>query len=273
METNEAVLPRRAGMTRAEWRRRRERQRRRVLRTFTAVRMITIVLTTILYCSFALSVTPGAEMIVSPEIETAITIEPITSEFIPETKVETVLGLEMVAPEIVIIETPELDLPDLDLGIETEDEPLIPMATIEVIQETPVPSTPVPAKRYNVTLTESQRDYVAAVLMTEGGVDTFDGKCAIVEVFFARLERPGFPNTIEGIFSPDQFHGLRNLYCDPTSDECYRAVDAVLDGYYVLPEPLEDGRMVVFFRKNGWENKWHAGTFGAHNFCYEYKWN
>lgn len=145
--------------------------------------------------------------------------------------------------------------------------------TMEVaISDTSALKAPNPVERYaGITMTDEERDELAAIIYLEARGESAEGQQAVAEVILNRVIHQGFPDSIyevlhqgEGSAVP-QFSTVGILSEANPSQAQYDAIDAALYGPSILPDE------VVFFSTTG-ENDRVWGTIGGHVFCYAYIW-
>ena len=156
------------------------------------------------------------------------------------------------------------------------EEPALPSPDAEGVATpapTPTPEpTPTAVARYaDVTMTEAERDELAAIIYLEARGEPAEGQQAVAEVVLNRVVSPDFPDSVsevlhqgEGTAVP-QFSTIGLLSAAEPGQAQYDAIDAALYGPSILPVD------VVFFSRNG-ENDRVWGKIGGHVFCYAYVW-
>lgn len=132
--------------------------------------------------------------------------------------------------------------------------------------------TPARAAQYaTITMTDAEREELAAIVFLEAGNQSADGQQAVVEVVFNRVLHSGFPNTVHDVLHQGedsrvpQFSTIYRIGEVEPAQEQYEAIDAALYGDTILD--LD----VVFFSRGG-ENNRVWGKIGDHVFCREYIW-
>ena len=145
-----------------------------------------------------------------------------------------------------------------------------PTYVVEAIP-TPEPTPMVVARYADVTMTEAERDELAAIIYLEARGEPAEGQQAVAEVVLNRVVSPDFPDSVsevlhqgEGTAVP-QFSTIGLLSAAEPGQAQYDAIDAALYGPSILPVD------VVFFSRNG-ENDRVWGKIGGHVFCYAYVW-
>lgn len=115
-----------------------------------------------------------------------------------------------------------------------------------------------------VTLTQQERDLLARMVWVEARGETAEGQQAVAEVVLNRLVAEGYSDNLRDIiYSNNQFRSTQWLdEAEPTQTQ-YDAVDAALNGPYILPVD------VVHFATYP-VNEWVWGTIGGHVFCYRW---
>ena len=129
-----------------------------------------------------------------------------------------------------------------------------------------------PVERYaGMTMTEAERDELAAIIYLEARGEPAEGQQAVAEVILNRVIHQDFPDSVhevlhqgEGTAVP-QFSTIALLETAEPTQEQYDAIAAALYGQSILPDE------VVFFSRAG-ENDRVWGTIGGHVFCYAYIW-
>lgn len=143
---------------------------------------------------------------------------------------------------------------------------------VAVVSDAPMPEAPAPVERYaGITMTEAERDEMAAIIYLEARGEPAEGQQAVAEVILNRVIHQDFPDSVhevlhqgEGTAVP-QFSTIALLETAEPTQEQYDAIDAALYGQSILPNK------VVFFSMAG-ENDRVWGTIGGHVFCYAYIW-
>ena len=145
-----------------------------------------------------------------------------------------------------------------------------PTYVVEAIP-TPEPTPTVVARYADVTMTEAERDELAAIIYLEARGEPAEGQQAVAEVVLNRVVSPDFPDSVsevlhqgEGTAVP-QFSTIGLLSAAEPGQAQYDAIDAALYGPSILPVD------VVFFSRTG-ENDRVWGKIGGHVFCYAYVW-
>lgn len=141
-----------------------------------------------------------------------------------------------------------------------------------VVSDAPMTEETAPVERYaGITMTEAERDELAAIIYLEARGEPADGQQAVAEVVLNRVIRQDFPDSVhevlhqgEGTAVP-QFSTIALLETAEPTQAQYDAIDAALYGPSILPGE------VVFFSRTG-ENDRVWGTIGDHVFCYAYIW-
>lgn len=139
-----------------------------------------------------------------------------------------------------------------------------------VVSDAPMTEETAPVERYaGITMTEAERDELAAIIYLEARGEPAEGQQAVAEVVLNRVIRQDFPDSIhevlhqgEGTAVP-QFSTIRLLSSAKPGQAQYDAIDAALYGPNILPDE------VVFFSRSG-ENDRVWGAIGGHVFCYAY---
>lgn len=141
-----------------------------------------------------------------------------------------------------------------------------------VVSDAPMTEETAPVERYaGITMTEAERDELAAIIYLEARGEPAEGQQAVAEVVLNRVIRQDFPDSVhevlhqgEGTAVP-QFSTIALLETAGPTQAQYDAIDAALYGPSILPGE------VVFFSRTG-ENDRVWGTIGDHVFCYAYIW-
>lgn len=141
-----------------------------------------------------------------------------------------------------------------------------------VVSDAPMTEETAPVERYaGITMTEAERDELAAIIYLEARGEPAEGQQAVAEVVLNRVIRQDFPDSVhevlhqgEGTAVP-QFSTIALLETAEPTQAQYDAIDAALYGPSILPGE------VVFFSRTG-ENDRVWGTIGDHAFCYAYIW-
>lgn len=141
-----------------------------------------------------------------------------------------------------------------------------------VVSDAPMTEETAPVERYaGITMTEAERDELAAIIYLEARGEPAEGQQAVAEVVLNRVIRQDFPDSVhevlhqgEGTAVP-QFSTIALLETAEPTQAQYDAIDAALYGPSILPGE------VVFFSRTG-ENVRVWGTIGDHVFCYAYIW-
>lgn len=154
------------------------------------------------------------------------------------------------------------------------DEAVFPQESVPVavVSDAPTPEVPASVERYaGITMTEAERDEMAAIIYLEARGEPAEGQQAVAEVILNRVIHQDFPDSVhevlhqgEGTAVP-QFSTIAMLEIAAPTQEQYDAIDAALYGPSILPDE------VVFFSRAG-ENDRVWGTIGGHVFCYAYIW-
>ena len=145
-----------------------------------------------------------------------------------------------------------------------------PVYIVEVLP-TQEPVSKVVARYENVTMTEEERQEMAAIIYLEARGEPAEGQQAVAEVILNRVISPDFPDSVSEVLhqgegkAVPQFSTIGLLPKAEPSQAQYDAIDAALYGPSILPAD------VVFFSQNG-ENDRVWGEIGGHVFCYAYDW-
>ena len=154
------------------------------------------------------------------------------------------------------------------------DGAVVPQESVPaaVVSDAPMTEETAPVERYaGITMTEAERDELAAIIYLEARGEPAEGQQAVAEVVLNRVIRQDFPDSVhevlhqgEGTAVP-QFSTIALLETAEPTQAQYDAIDAALYGPSILPGE------VVFFSRTG-ENDRVWGTIGDHVFCYAYIW-
>ena len=145
-----------------------------------------------------------------------------------------------------------------------------PTYVVEVIP-TPEPTPTVMARYADVTMTEAERDELAAIIYLEARGEPAEGQQAVAEVVLNRVVSPDFPDSVHDVLhqgedtAMPQFSAICVQQTAEPGQMQYEAVAAALYGPSVLPAD------VVYFSRNG-ENDRIWGAIGDHIFCFGYVW-
>ena len=139
------------------------------------------------------------------------------------------------------------------------------------VAQTLEPMPKVVARYEDISMTEAERDELAAIIYLEARGEPAEGQQAVAEVVLNRAAHQDFPDSIhevlhqgEGTAVP-QFSTIALLETAEPTQAQYDAIDAALYGPNILPDE------VVFFSRDG-ENDRVWGKIGDHVFCYAYSW-
>lgn len=188
-----------------------------------------------------------------------------------------VLALLLAALATVIIARIEAESPNGEVSTTPEETPketavlqVEPTRAVAVIQ-TMEPMPKVVDRYEGISMTEAERDELAAIIYLEARGEPADGQQAVAEVVLNRAAHQDFPDSIhevlhqgEGTAVP-QFSTIALLETAEPTQAQYDAIDAALYGPNILPDE------VVFFSRDG-ENDRVWGKIGDHAFCYAYSW-
>lgn len=162
-------------------------------------------------------------------------------------------------PTVSKLESPVISTPAPTL--------VIPTSTPSYVVETPARA----AQYITITMTDEEREELAAIVFLEAGNQSAEGQQAVVEVIFNRVLHSGFPDTIHDVLHEGedtrvpQFSTVYGIDEATPSQAQYDAIDGALYGDTILPPD------VVFFSRGG-ENDRVWGQIGDHVFCYAYVW-
>jgi len=158
--------------------------------------------------------------------------------------------------------------PSVHTPIPATPEPSPTPAVLAVESAVATETVPTVVPRYaGVTMTDAEREELAAVVWLEAGNQCARGQQAVVEVVFNRVISPDFPNTVHKVLHQrGQFSTARNISRAQVGQAQYDAIDAALYGPSILPKD------VVFFSTQG-ENDRVWGRIEDHVFCYGYVWD
>ena len=135
----------------------------------------------------------------------------------------------------------------------------------------PEPTLEVVERYASISMTEAERDELAAIIYLEARGEPADGQQAVAEVILNRVVSAEFPDSVSEVLhqgegtSVPQFSTINLLSKANPGQAQYDAIDAALYGSPILPVD------VVFFSQNG-ENDRVWGKIGGHVFCYAYVW-
>lgn len=136
----------------------------------------------------------------------------------------------------------------------------------------PAENAPARAAQYiNISMTEAERDELAAIVYLEAGNQSEEAQQAVVEVVFNRVLNTYFPATVHDVLfegadsSVPQFSPIALIDTVTPGQAQYDAIDGALYGDTILDAD------VVYFSRNG-ENDRVWGQIGDHVFCREYLW-
>ena len=117
--------------------------------------------------------------------------------------------------------------------------------------------------RYDtLSLSDTDREYLARIVYLEARGECFDGQVAVCEVVLNRLLCDAFPDTVTDVlYQPGQFSPAHLLSSTTPGEEQYRAVAEAIDGRSVL---LSEN--VVYFAMAP-QNARIAAVIGCHYFC------
>lgn len=116
--------------------------------------------------------------------------------------------------------------------------------------------------RYDFTLTEDEKWFIAKVVWVEARGESREGQQAVAEVILNRMASSKFPDTPSTVvYAANQFNSAKFLDTAKPYQMQYEAVENALLGPYVLPED------VFYFATTPKTSKvW--GKIGGHIFCY-----
>jgi spore germination cell wall hydrolase CwlJ-like protein len=155
----------------------------------------------------------------------------------------------------------------------TEQKPLILVNQAEKIPDNELtqPAKSVVARYANVSITDAERQELAAVIYLEARNQGAEGQQAVAEVVLNRVIADNFPNTVHDVLhqgensSVPQFSTVYYIDAAEPGRAQFAAIDAALYGKTILPED------VVYFSLEG-ENERVWGKIGDHVFCRQYIW-
>ena len=155
----------------------------------------------------------------------------------------------------------------------TEQKPLILVNQAEKILETELalPVKNVVARYANVSITDAERQELAAIIYLEARNQGAEGQQAVAEVVLNRVIADNFPNTVHDVLhqgensSVPQFSTVYYIDAAEPGQAQFAAIDAALYGKTILPDD------VVYFSLEG-ENDRVWGKIGDHVFCRQYIW-
>ena len=138
----------------------------------------------------------------------------------------------------------------------------------EMPQDITEPDAGTCVNRWNLVLSEEEKDLIARITMLEAGGEPDLGQQAVVEVILNRIFSPAFPNTGIGVLSQvdggyRQFSTWKNRNSQAAipSARVIANVNAVLNGETNIL-PFE----TVYFSRRG-ENRRVQAVIGRHVFC------
>lgn len=154
-----------------------------------------------------------------------------------------------------------------------EQKPLILVNQTEVAPgtEPALPEKSVEKRYANVSITDAERQELAAVIYLEARNQGAEGQQAVAEVVLNRVIADNFPNTVHDVLhqgensSVPQFSTVYYIDAAEPGRAQFAAIDAALYGKTILPED------VVYFSLEG-ENDRVWGKIGDHVFCRQYIW-
>ena len=87
------------------------------------------------------------------------------------------------------------------------------------------------SNRWNIKLTEEERELLAKIVYLEAGNQSQEGQMAVVEVIFNRMIDENYQGTLEEVLStPGQFSTWENRHISNPTEEIYESIDMVLNG-------------------------------------------
>lgn len=140
--------------------------------------------------------------------------------------IPAIILLLLILPRKEQIEVAPIDYSQFDYII-TEYDVEQPCKELETVEST------------SRTVTDYEYELLARVCMSEAGIDSFDGKVAVLETVLNRVDM-GYGNIEEVVYAPNQYSTTDNG--QPT-EECYKAVDIALNNN-IHPDNM------VYFRTN-----------------------
>lgn len=155
----------------------------------------------------------------------------------------------------------------------TEQKPLILVNQAEKIPDNELtqPAKSVVARYANVSITDAERQELAAIIYLEARNQGAEGQQAVAEVVLNRVIADNFPNTVHDVLhqgensSVPQFSTVYYIDTAEPGQAQYAAIDAALYGKTILPDD------VVYFSLEG-ENDRVWDKIGDHVFCRQYIW-
>ena len=98
----------------------------------------------------------------------------------------------------------------------------------------------------------SEDEYLLAkIAMAEAEGEDTEGKALVICVVLNRVESDDFPDTVaEVIFSENQFAARGSRWEIEPDDDCYEALEMVLDGW-------DESQGALYFESTDSESSWH----------------
>lgn len=145
--------------------------------------------------------------------------------------------------------------------------PMVLPSTTGMVSEPSKQLTPCVVPRYaGVTMTDAEREELAAIVYLEARNQSAEGQQAVVEVVFNRVVADNFPDTVHEVLKQEgQFSTWSMLDSAYPGDMQYAAIHDALYGPTILDED------VVFFARSP-ENSRVWGRIEDHVFCRQYIW-
>ena len=118
------------------------------------------------------------------------------------------------------------------------------------------------------SFSEEDENLLARIAMAEAEGEDVDGKALVILTVLNRVNSNEFPDTIYNvIYQPDQFSPVGSGRFDAVepSDECYQALNMVIDGW-------DKSQGALYFESCSEADNWHSRnlehlfTYGRHRF-------
>lgn len=168
--------------------------------------------------------------------------------------------------ETECVEVADVQVEDKEIQQVVDEIPVVEQIEIVEIEDEAVPT----GQFYEVS--DDEAYLLAKIVMAEAEGECLRGKALVAQVILNRVDDPTFPSTVEDVifqetFGVFQFSPIGNGRFDRVepSDECWKAVDLVLDGRY-------DKYDALYFTSSKEESTWHSRNLefvmelGGHKF-------
>lgn len=135
----------------------------------------------------------------------------------------------------------------------------------EPVQETPAGEETIAGNRWNISLTDEEKDLLARIVWLESRGEPQEGQEAVVEVVFNRMASDKFPNTLYEVLSqgnPTQFCSWKNRNAAQPTDREYQSIYEVLNGNTNI---LRND--TIYFSREALTPNLDQ-RIGGHSFCY-----